>query len=277
MTAITPSGLSDLLTRHGIKPSRRLGQHFLTDGNLVKKMVKAAQVGPTDRVLEVGAGVGNLTCALASTGASVLAYEIDRRLVPVLAETVPSAGERVAVRMEDAMKVDWNRTLGGGEWVMVSNLPYGVGTPLVLEMIQNVPAVTRYTVMLQREVVNRLLAPPGSREYGLPSVIAGLYTRMRRAFDVPPQVFLPRPEVFSSVVQLWRIDPHPDAGLAVCLATAAFGKRRKMLRRSLESHLPSPEQILAGAGISPQDRPESLSPSAFLRLAGTARIWQSKK
>lgn len=277
MTAITPSGLSDLLTRHGISPSRRLGQHFLTDVNLVNKMVKTARVGPTDRVLEVGAGVGNLTAALAETGASVLAYEIDRRLAPVLAETVAAAGDRVVIRMEDAMKVDWNRTLRGGEWVMVSNLPYGVGTPLVLEMIQHVPAVVRYTVMLQREVALRLLAGPGSREYGLPSVIAGLYTRMRRAFDVPPQVFFPRPEVFSSVVQLRRTDPHPDAGLAVSLASAAFGKRRKMLRRSLGSHLAAPEQVLTAAGISPQDRPETLSPGAFLRLAGAARVWRSGK
>lgn len=273
MTAITPSGLSELLARHGVSPSRRLGQHFLIDPNLVNKMVKTAAVGPEDRVLEVGAGVGNLTSALAGTGASVVAYEVDRRLAPVLAETV-SSHHRVEIRMEDATRVDWNEALDGKGWVMVSNLPYGVGTPLLLEMIRKAPAVVRYAVMLQREVVQRLLARPGSREYGIPSVIAGLYTRMRRSFDVPPQVFFPRPEVFSSVVELQRTDPGPDADLAVSLAAAAFGKRRKMLRRSLESQLACVEQILPAAGISPQDRPESLSPADFLRLAGAVRLRQ---
>ncbi|MCE2526698.1 MAG: 16S rRNA (adenine(1518)-N(6)/adenine(1519)-N(6))-dimethyltransferase RsmA [Actinomycetia bacterium] len=276
MTAITPSGLSELLARHGISPSRKLGQHFLTDPNLIAKMVKTAGVGPEDRVLEVGAGVGNLTVALARTGASVVAYEIDRRLAPVLAETVPSH-HRVAIRMEDATKVDWNEALDGKGWVMVSNLPYGVGTPLLLEMIQRVPAVVRYTVMLQREVVQRLLARPGSREYGIPSVIVGLYARIRRSFDVPPQVFFPRPEVFSSVVELRRTDPHPDAELAVSLASAAFGKRRKMLRRSLDPQLVGVEQILPAAGISPRDRPEVLSPADFLRLAGAVRLRQQEQ
>lgn len=274
MTLITPSRLSDLLVRHGVTPSRRLGQHFLIDANLVRKIVTVAGVGPGDRVLEVGAGVGNLTSALAATGASVVAYEIDRRLAPVLAETVPSVGAGVDIRMEDAMEVDFNDALAGGDWTMVSNLPYGIGTPLLLEMVRRVPAVTRFVVMLQREVARRLLAGSGRREYGLPSVIVGLHTRGRRAFDIPPQVFHPRPEVFSSVVELDRVEADPDAELAVSLASAAFGKRRKMLRRSLESVLPSPGEVLSAAGIAPQRRPESLSPEDFLRLAGTVRTWR---
>lgn len=268
---ITPSRLSDLLDRHGITPSRRLGQHFLVDANLIQKMVRVAGVGRGDRVLEVGAGVGNLTSALAGTGASVLAYEIDRRLGPVLAETLVSVAGRVEIRMEDAMKVDFNRALPGSGWMMVSNLPYGVGTPLLLEMVRAVPAVGRFVVMLQREVADRLLAGPGVREYGMPSVVVGLHTRGRRLFDVPPQVFLPRPEVFSSVVELKRVQPHPDAGLAVSLASVAFGKRRKMLRRSLESALQAPGEVLAAADICSQRRPESLSPEDFLRLAGAVR------
>lgn len=275
MTAITPSRLSELLSRHGVEPSRRLGQHFLIDGNLINKMVATARVGPADRVLEIGAGVGNLTSALAETGASVLAYEIDRRLAPVLAETVGWEANRVEIRMTDAMKVDWVQALSGGSWVMVSNLPYGVGTRLLMEMIQGVPAIVRFVVMLQKEVAARLLARPGSREYGLPSVIAGLYTRISRAFDVPPQVFHPRPAVFSSVVELQRSITPAHADAAVRLASAAFGKRRKMLRRSLESALPSPREMLSAAGISPQSRPELLSPAAFLRLAETVRSWQS--
>ena len=271
VSEFTPARLPALLTRHGIIPSRRLGQHFLVDGNLLKKMVRTAAVGPDHRVLEVGAGVGNLTAALAATGARVIAYEIDGRLAPVLAETVAPFSERVEIRLEDAMGTDWNRALSGGGWVMVSNLPYGVGTPLLLRMLQEAPAIARFVVMLQREVVQRLNAGPGSRSYGLPSVIAGLHSSVRRVFDVPPQVFYPRPEVFSSVVELERIVPHPDAALAISLAARAFGNRRKMLRRSLRRHLTSPETVLAEAGISPQRRPESLSPADFLRLAGVVK------
>ncbi len=277
MTEVTPSRLADLLARHGITPSRRLGQHFLVDVNLVKKIVRTAAVGADDQVLEVGAGVGNLTAALAETGARVLAYEIDDRLAPVLAETVSSWTNRVEIRMEDAMAVDWDRTLSGPGWVMVSNLPYGVGTPLLLEMLQRAPAVGRFVVMLQREVVQRLAAPPGSRRYGLPSVIAGLHSCIRRVFQVPPQVFFPRPGVFSSVVELERITPHDDTGLAVHLAACAFGERRKMLRRSLRSELEAPDQVLSEAGISPTRRPESLSPVEFLQLAGVVRVRRSKE
>lgn len=275
MTAITPSRLSALLARYEITPSRRLGQHFLIDPNLVKKVVKTARVGPGDPVLEIGAGVGNLTAVLAQTGARVVSYEIDHRLAPVLAETLESYGQQVEMRMEDAMKVDWKEALDGEGWVMVSNLPYGVGTPLLMEMIQNVPAVVRFVVMLQKEVVLRLLARPSSREYGLPSVVAGLHTRARRVFDLPPQVFFPRPEVVSSVVELERVPSHPDAGLAISLAARAFGKRRKMLRGSLESELAAVEPMLSAAGISADRRPESLSPSDFLRLATVVRGWES--
>ncbi|MDE0122376.1 MAG: 16S rRNA (adenine(1518)-N(6)/adenine(1519)-N(6))-dimethyltransferase RsmA [bacterium] len=275
MSNFTPSRISELLRRHGVTPSRRLGQHFLVDANLVRKIVKTAGIGPGHRVLEVGAGVGNLTAALAETGARVVCYEVDGRLGPVLEETLANHAGRVETRMEDALAVDWDTALHGEDWVMVSNLPYGVGTPLLMEMVQNVPSISRFVVMLQREVARRLLASPSSRDYGLPSVIAGLHTSVRRAFDVPPQVFFPRPEVFSSVVVMDRIRPHPDTARAISLAAGAFGKRRKMLRRSLESVLSSPERILAAADIRPEERPESLRPADFLRLAGVVRGWES--
>lgn len=275
MSTFTPSGLSDLLRRHNVTPSRRLGQHFLVDANLVRKIVKTAEIGPRHRVLEVGAGVGNLTAALADTGARVVCYEIDRRLGPVLSETLASHAERVEIHMEDALAVRWSEALEGEDWVMVSNLPYGVGTPLLMEMVQNVSSIARFVVMLQREVARRLLASPSGRDYGLPSVIAGLHTSVRRAFDVPPQVFHPRPEVFSSVVVMDRMSPHPDTARAIALAASAFGKRRKMLRRSLESVVSSPERILVAAGIRPEDRPESLLPTDYLRLAGVVRGWEA--
>ena len=274
MSSFTPSRITELLRRHNVTPSRRLGQHFLVDANLVRKIVKTAGISSQHRVLEVGAGVGNLTAALAETGARVVCYEIDRRLGPVLSETLSSHAGRVEVRIEDALTVDWGAALDGEDWVMVSNLPYGVGTPLLMEMVQSVPSISRFVVMLQREVVHRLLASPASRDYGLPSVIAGLHTSVRRAFDLPPQVFFPRPAVFSSLVVMDRIRPHPDTARAISLAAGAFGKRRKMLRRSLESVLASPERILVAADIRPEARPESLRPADFLRLAGVARGWE---
>ena len=274
MTAVTPSRLAEVLARHGITPSRQLGQHFLVDVNLVKKIVATAKIGPESRVLEVGAGVGNLTAVLAQTGAQVVAYEIDQRLAPVLAKQLAPWADRVEIRMGDATGVDWNQALSGSGWVMVANLPYGVGTPLLLEMLQHAPLVDRFVVMLQREVVQRLTAPCGSRQYGLPSVIAGLHSRVRRAFDVPPGVFVPRPQVVSSVVECERITPHPDTDLAISLAASAFGKRRKMLRRSLRSVLAEPDQMLWEADISPDRRPESLSPAEFLQLAGVVRRWR---
>lgn len=275
MTEITPSRLADLLTRHGVNPARRLGQHFLVDLNLVRKIVRTAGVGPGDRVLEIGAGVGNLTAALAGTGAKVVAYEIDHRLAPILVETVTGQYPEVEIRMEDASKVDWSEALGGQTWVMVSNLPYGVGTSLVLEMLQQAPGLVRFVVMLQREVVQRITASPGSRQYGLPSVIAGLHSRAKSVFDAPPQVFFPRPKVSSSVVELERITPDPDTDLALSLAASAFRERRKMLRRSLRFDLVEPERMLTEAEISPRCRPESLAPQAFLRLARVVRAGEA--
>ncbi len=265
MSAQTRSEISDLLRRHGLAPAHRLGQHFLADANITRKIVSTAEVGPGSQVVEVGAGTGTLTVALASAGAHVVAYEIDGGLRPVLEEV--TAGLDVELRFEDAMRADLEKDLGEGDWSMVANLPYNVGTPLILDALRSAPRIATFVVMLQREVAQRLFASPGTANYGLPSVVAGLYARGSVAFSVPPQVFLPAPRVGSAVAVLHRVDPAPDAERAIELASAAFGQRRKMLRKSLDEVFQDSISALAACGIDPTRRAEDLTPEDYLRLA----------
>ena len=252
-----------LLERHHLHPRKALGQHFLIDPNTTRRIVDAAGVGPGDMVVEVGAGVGTLTRALAATGASVVAYEVDERLRPLLAETLD--GLDVDVRYADVARDGLD--LEGGPWTMVANLPYNVGTPLLLDLLTDFPPVTRFVVMLQREAVERLASGPGSKAYGLPSVVAQLYGTVSVAFRVPATVFLPRPDVESAVAVIDRIDPHPLAAKAVTLAAAGFGHRRKMLRRSLAGVMADAAGTLEAAGIDPTARAEDLGVDAYIRLA----------
>ena len=257
--------IGDLLARHGHHPNRRLGQHFLADPNLVDRIVVAARIGPGDLVIEVGSGTGTLTRAFAAAGADVIGFEIDRHLGPVLAEAL--AGVDADVRFEDATAGAIAAAAGDRDAVLVANLPYGVGTSLVLDVLQAVPQVGRMVVMVQRQVADRLVAGPGSRTYGVPSVIAALRSTVSLLFRVAPSVFVPPPAVDSAVVELCRIEPDPATDRAERLAAAVFAGRRKMLRRSLVGVVDDPEIVLRIAGIDPTARPESLSPRRFLDLA----------
>src|SRR5687768_12029640 len=168
MVTLTRRQVVDLLAEHGLRPSRALGQNFVADPNTVRRIARLAAVGTGDRVVEIGAGLGSLTLALAETGASVTAVEMDRYLVPVLRTVVEPAGVRVVEA--DAMTVDWSRLLDEGPWVLVANLPYNVATPLVLDLLDGVPSITRMLVMVQREVGERLAADVGDPAYGAVSV-----------------------------------------------------------------------------------------------------------
>lgn len=268
MTAQTRSEITALLERHGLSPIHRLGQHFLADANITRKIVGLAGMGPGSRVVEVGAGTGTLTRALAASGARVVAYEIDERLRPVLAEV--TADLDVDVRYADVTQVDFRSALDGVGWVMVANLPYNVGTPLVLDALRNAPNIERYIVMVQREVGERFVAQPGSEEYGLPSVVTGIHADASIVFNVPPQVFFPPPRVESVVVDIRRVPAPPGADRAIELARAGFGQRRKMLRRSLGTALDDPVATLERAGITATSRAEDLSPIDYLRLAAVS-------
>lgn len=268
MKAQTRTEIAALLESHGLSPIHRLGQHFLADANITRKIVGLADVGVGDKVVEIGAGTGTLTEALASTGAHVLSYEIDEGLRPVL--EMVTADLDVDLRFADIAKVDLAAELDEGPWIMVANLPYNVGTPLVMDALRHVSVINRFVVMVQREVAVRFAASPGSKDYGLPSVISGIYSEAHVAFRVPPQVFYPPPTVESAVAVLERKEVPDYAEMGVYLARAAFGQRRKMLRRSLDGAVGDPGALLKKAGFDETERAENLSPGDYLRLAEAA-------
>lgn len=266
MSEARPQGraeIKQLLADHAVRPNRRLGQHFLADPNIVDGIVAAAAIVPGERVLEIGPGTGTLTRALVAAGASVVAYEVDRSLRRLLGDVL--AGLDVELRFEDALTADWTGEFSVGSWKMVANLPYNVGTPLLLDAVRSAVAIHKFVVMVQREVALRLTAEPGSKQYGVPSIIAQLHTTLRVVMRVPATVFIPPPDVESALVVLDRRPSHPLAEEAGRLAATAFQQRRKMLRGSL-GQLAGDEEFEA-AEISPSARPEELSPADFLRLA----------
>ncbi|MFM7535170.1 MAG: 16S rRNA (adenine(1518)-N(6)/adenine(1519)-N(6))-dimethyltransferase RsmA [Acidimicrobiales bacterium] len=254
-----------MLERHGLAPRRALGQNFVVDANTVRRIARLAEVGPGDRVLEIGPGLGSLTRALVETGAAVTAVEADAGLVAVLAEEVPE----VAVVHADALAVDWAAVLGeAGGWVLVANLPYNIATPLIADLLDGVPAIERMLVMVQAEAGERLVARPGQPAYGAVSVKVAYWARAALVGKVPATVFLPRPKVESALVSIVRRPaPATDAPRAVLfeLVRAGFGQRRKMLRNSLGERADSDD--LVAAGIRPQARAEELGVEDWGRLA----------
>jgi 16S rRNA (adenine1518-N6/adenine1519-N6)-dimethyltransferase len=170
---VRPSEIHELLTRHGVKPSKALGQNFLADENTARRIVRLADIHDGDRVVEVGPGLGSLTVMLAEAGAHVRAIEVDRHLVPILTEVV--ADLDVEVVEADAMRVDWQAQLGEPPWIMVANLPYNVGTPLVITVLETAPMIERILVMVQREVGERMAAHAGDGAYGAMSVKVAYY------------------------------------------------------------------------------------------------------
>ncbi|MGA9278629.1 16S rRNA (adenine(1518)-N(6)/adenine(1519)-N(6))-dimethyltransferase RsmA [Ilumatobacter sp.] len=268
MTHSRPT-VRSLLDDHGLAPRRDLGQNFVVDPNTVRRIAVLARVGPSDHVVEVGAGLGSLTLALAETGASITAIEVDHGVVPVLRQIVADSGAtNITVIEADAMQADWNTLLDPtveGGWTLVANLPYNVGTPLVCDILDDVAHVTRLLVMVQREVAERFAAAPGSRAYGAISVKAAYWGTARIVGFVPASVFLPTPNVESALVEITRRRP-PDADPQALfgLVRTAFGQRRKMLRKSL-SGVVTDEQF-ASADVAPTDRPEDLDLGAWVRL-----------
>lgn len=264
---LTRTQVVELLERHGLSPSRALGQNFVVDPNTVRRIARLADVGPGDAVVEIGPGVGSLTTALAETGASVTAVELDRHLLPVLAEVAEPLGVRVVAG--DALEVDWGDVLADAErWTLVANLPYNVATTIVLHLLDEAPAIDTMVVMVQREVGERLAAGPGTGTYGIPSVKVALWATAEVIGRVPPTVFVPQPRVESVLVRIRRRPaPAVDADPVVLfgLVRRAFGQRRKMLRRSLAGVV-APE-MFAAAGVAPEDRPEQLSIEQWGALA----------
>jgi 16S rRNA (adenine1518-N6/adenine1519-N6)-dimethyltransferase len=269
LVTLTRAQVTELLARVDRRPSRSLGQNFVVDPNTVRRIARLAEVGPGDRVVEIGAGLGSLTLALAETGAAVTAVEIDRHLVPLLREVVEPVG--VEVVEGDAMSLDWPSLLGAGPWVLVANLPYNVATPLVADLLDLVPAISRMLVMVQREVGERLAAHVGDEAYGAVSVKVDYWATARVVGVVPPTVFVPRPNVDSALVDIRR-RPVPavpaDRARLFELVRAGFAKRRKMLRGALAGLVPA--DAFECAGIRPEARAEELDVAAWGRLASCA-------
>ena len=275
---LTRPVIRNIMERHGLSPSRALGQNFLCEPTLIDKIVRLARVEEGDAVVEIGPGLGSLTVGLALAGASVLAVEIDRYLLPALREVV--AGLDVEVVNADALAVDWPTVLEswrpapGSGYRVVANLPYNIATPLILDLLRDRPEFTGWLVLVQREVGERLAAAPGTAACGIPSVLMSYWGTAEVVGRVPAEVFLPRPKVESVLVRIER-GPTPriecDFAPLATLVRAGFGQRRKMLRRSLAAHL-TVEQIEA-AEVRPTDRAEQLDLDAWGRLT---RVHQAR-
>lgn len=264
---LTRTRLRELADRHGLSPRRSLGQNFVVDPNTVRRIARLADVGPGDQVVEIGTGLGALTLALAETGASVTTVETDRHLLPALDEMLDEVDVRLV--MADARTLDWGELLAGHDrWVLVANLPYNVATPLVLDLLDDVPAVRRMLVMVQLEAAERLAAAPGDGAFGLPSLKVRQWAEAEIVGRVSAEVFSPRPRVESALLAIVR-RPQPraagDPEPLFDLARTAFGQRRKMLRRSLADSV-SPEAF-ARAEVDPTSRPEQLDVADWARLA----------
>ena len=256
-----------LLADHGLAARRDLGQNFVADPNTVRRIARLAGVGPDDHVLEIGPGLGSLTLALAETGATVRAVEVDHGVVPVLRDVVRDC-PNVTVIEGDAMKLDWREVLAGHDrWVLVANLPYNVATPLLLDLLDDVPAIHRMLVMVQKEVAERFCAVPRTPAYGAVTVKIAYWGTARIAGLVPASVFVPRPNVESALAEITRRDTPAttaDPAHLFHLVRTAFGQRRKMLRRSLHGVV-EPE-VFEAAGIDSQRRPEELDVVEWGRL-----------
>lgn len=274
-----PVEIRALAEKLDIVPTKKLGQNFLHDPNTIRRIVAAAELDPTDRVLEVGPGLGSLTLGLVEAVGEVTAVEIDSRLAAQLPDTVDERASeyvhRLRVVEKDALRVmDSDVT---EPTALVANLPYNVAVPVLLHLLETFPSIRRVLVMVQLEVADRLAAQPGSKVYGVPSVKAGFYGKVSKAGTIGKNVFWPAPNIESGLV---RIDVFEDAPWPVTdesrakvwpVIDAAFAQRRKTLRAALSGHFGSgaaAEEALRAADVDPKQRGEKLAVEDFVRLAG---------
>jgi 16S rRNA (adenine1518-N6/adenine1519-N6)-dimethyltransferase len=271
-----PAEIRELAERLGVRPTKQLGQNFVHDPNTVRRIVKVAGLAPDAIVIEVGPGLGSLTLGLVQRASRVYAVEID----PVLAAALPAtiterteAGDHLTVLNRDALKVRRAEFDHGQPTALVANLPYNVAVPVVLNLLAELPSLESGLVMVQKEVADRLVAPPGSKVYGIPSVKLAWYASARSAGRVPPNVFWPVPNVDSGLVSFTCRDAPKNADRAATFAVidAAFAQRRKTLRAALAGWAGSAaaaEAILTAAGVAPGARGESLTIEEFAAIAG---------
>jgi 16S rRNA (adenine1518-N6/adenine1519-N6)-dimethyltransferase len=305
-----PTDIRELAGRLGIRPSKRLGQNFVTDAGTVQRITALARLDPADVVLEVGPGFGSLTLPLLAAAGRVVAVELDPLLAAELPRTVAARAPELAGRLE-VLAADAARTAdlpGPPPTALVANLPYNVAVPVLLHLLATVPSLRRGVVMVQAEVADRMVAPPGSRVYGVPSVKLAWYASSRRAGSVPRSVFWPVPRVDSSLVAFTRHEAggtqeaggareasgaqegdgagggqgdspggagRPPREDVFAVVDAAFAQRRKTLRAALATWAgtaAAAEQILRAAGVDPGLRGEALGVAEFTRIAACAQV-----
>ena len=258
----------------GIRPTKSRGQNFVIDGNTIRRIVAAAQVDPAEHALEVGPGLGSLTLGLIDAAATVTAVEIEdalaERLSATVAEWRPGREQDLTVIHSDALKID---SIAGDPTALVANLPYNVAVPVLLHLLAVVPSLQHGLVMVQDEVADRLVAGPGSRTYGVPSVKTAWYAKARKAGVIGKNVFWPAPQIASGLVAFERQDPprtDVDRVDVFRVIDAAFAQRRKTLRAALSGWAgggAAAEEILRAAGIDPQLRGENLGIAEYANIA----------
>ena len=277
-TAIHPTIASREVTQHILKvfhlrASKKLGQNFLIDAAVVRGIVEAAELQEGERVLEIGPGIGTLTQGLAESGAQVTAVELDKKLPAVLAETLKGY-ENVRIVQGDILKTDIRELMGDAPFKVAANLPYYITTPILMALLEQRLPIRKIVTMVQKEVAERMIAPPGSKTYGALSVAVQYYTAPEIVLDVPPKSFIPAPEV-DSVVIACKVRGEPpvtvrDEKLFFRVVKAAFGQRRKTLSNALKGAGFLKDEVqgaLEKAGIEAARRGETLSLEEFAQLA----------
>ncbi len=282
-TLATPSATQEILNRFGLAPKKAFGQNFLVNDAIVQKIIALAQVGEDDTVLEVGPGIGTLTHALLTHARRVISVERDETLVDVLHETLAELERRLVLVRKDALDLKEEDFKGHEPSMLVANLPYSIAATLVLDYVQRFPCLRSATVMVQREVAERMAARPGTKDYGAYTVKLSLRMQPCGKFAVSRNDFLPPPHVDSTVIRLERRSDLPAwAGAATVqaaslMADAAFASRRKTIANSCKTYfggrgvegartLERLPQILAAADVAPTVRGETLSPETYLEL-----------
>ena len=270
--------MAQLRAKHDFRHSKSLGQNFLSDKNIIDAIIEGSEIGAEDLVIEIGPGMGVLTAAAAECASRVVAVEIDRHLIPILTETLENY-DNVEIINADVMKTDLSEVVEkyrtSGKVRIIGNLPYYITTPIVMKLLEERVPADSITIMMQKEVADRIKASPGSKTYGALSVAVGFYCTVRHIANAPKEVFVPRPKVDSTVIRLDVRQERPvelvDEKLFFETIKKGFGQRRKTLLNSLTGIRGMPKEsiaaVLADCGIDFRRRAETLSMSEFADLA----------
>ena len=274
----SPAKMAQLRAKHDFRHSKSLGQNFLSDKNIIDAIIEGSEIGAEDLVIEIGPGMGVLTAAAAECASRVVAVEIDRHLIPILTETLENY-DNVEIINADVMKTDLSEVVEkyrtSGKVRIIGNLPYYITTPIVMKLLEERVPADSITIMMQKEVADRIKASPGSKTYGALSVAVGFYCTVRHIANAPKEVFVPRPKVDSTVIRLDVRQERPvelvDEKLFFETIKKGFGQRRKTLLNSLTGIRGMPKEsiaaVLADCGIDSRRRAETLSMSEFADLA----------